>query len=143
MTAFLFATLLSPLAVVAILSPIAAHNAGQSSPTAAIDEGQRLFAIHCSSCHGPSGHGDGIRSSALQVRPPDLAQIAARNGGKFVTARIERIIDGRDLMVAHGTMEMPVWGDAFKRREGLTEQEIRSRIEAIVRYLASIQARSS
>jgi len=40
-------------------------------------------------------------------------------------------------------MEMPVWGNAFTRHEGLSEAVARARIAAIVRYLASIQERSS
>ena len=42
---------------------------------------------------------------------------------------------------AHGSFEMPVWGDAFKRRDGLSEEAVRARIEAIVRYLQSFQPR--
>ena len=98
---------------------------------------------YCASCHGPSGHGDGPVGEALPVRPPNLALLAKRNGDQFVAARIERLIDGRDVMTAHGTMEMPIWGDAFRDREGLSDQSVKVRIEAIVRYLASIQERSS
>ena len=39
-------------------------------------------------------------------------------------------------------MEMPVWGDAFKWREGLPEDGIRARIDALVRYLETIQERA-
>jgi mono/diheme cytochrome c family protein len=115
------------------------HSAGTSS----VEDGRQLFATYCASCHGPSGHGDGPVGGALHVRPPDLALLAKRNGDQFVAARIERIIDGRAVMTAHGTMEMPVWGDAFTRREGLSEPSVKARIQAIVRYLASIQERSS
>ena len=111
--------------------------------TANIEDGRQLFMTYCASCHGPSGHGDGPVGDALHVRPPNLALLAKRNGDQFVAARIERLIDGRDLMTAHGTMEMPVWGDAFKDREGLSDQSVKVRIEAIARYLASIQERSS
>jgi mono/diheme cytochrome c family protein len=113
----------------------------EQSP-AGTEDGRALFSMYCASCHGASGHGNGPVADALVVRPPDLSLIAARNGGVFVAARIERTVDGRDLMVAHGTLEMPVWGDAFRRREGLSEADIRARIQAIVRYLASIQQRT-
>jgi hypothetical protein len=43
---------------------------------------------------------------------------------------------------AHGTLEMPVWGDAFKWRLGLDENGIKARIEAIVRYVESLQERA-
>jgi mono/diheme cytochrome c family protein len=114
------------------------------SSAAAIAEGRDLFAAYCASCHGPNGHGNGPAADTLHVRPPDLATMTARaSDGVFVPARVERIIDGRDVMVAHGTMEMPVWGSAFTRHQGLSERAARARIEAIVRFLASIQERSS
>jgi mono/diheme cytochrome c family protein len=115
------------------------HAAG----TPGVEDGRQLFATYCASCHGLSGHGDGPVGGALRVRPPDLALIAKRNSDQFVAARIERIIDGRTVMTAHGTFEMPVWGDAFTRREGLSDQSVKARIQAIVRYLATIQERSS
>jgi len=74
--------------------------------------------------------------------PADLTQFAKHNGGIFNGARIHSIVDGRAVK-AHGTMEMPVWGDAFKWREGLPEDAIKTRIEALVRYLETIQERAS
>jgi mono/diheme cytochrome c family protein len=135
----------APLVAASLPARSAAQtNQPAASNAAAIAEGQALFATYCASCHGPSGHGNGPIADALRVRPPDLATMAARtSGGVFVPARVERIVDGRDLMVTHGTMEMPVWGNAFTRHEGVSEAVARARIAAIVRYLASIQERSS
>jgi mono/diheme cytochrome c family protein len=110
----------------------------QSTGTARVDEGRALFDTYCASCHGRSGRGDGPALEKLHAQPADLTGLAKRNGGVFVAARIERIIDGREVK-AHGSFEMPVWGDALKRREGLDEQAVKARIEAIVRYLKSIQ----
>ena len=56
----------------------------------------------------------------------------------FAAIFIHRVVDGRTTK-AHGSMEMPVWGDAFKWRQGLDEEAIKTRIEAIVRYIQSIQ----
>jgi hypothetical protein len=78
----------------------------------------------------------------LRHRPADLTQYAKHNGGIFNGVRIHSIVDGRAVK-AHGTMEMPVWGDAFKWREGLPEDAIKARIEALVRYLETIQERAS
>jgi len=75
--------------------------------------------------------------------PEDLTQFARQNGGSFPAEQTRRIIDGRDArMRAHGPVGMPVWGDGFIRREGLSEAQARARIEAIVRYLEAIQERS-
>ena len=105
-------------------------------------DGRALFLTYCSSCHGVTGRGDGPVAESLSVRPRDLTQLATTTDQAFVAARIERLIDGRDPLIrAHGSVEMPVWGDAFRRREGLSEEAIAVRIRAIVDYLRSIQRR--
>ena len=115
----------------------------QGTPeTAAVQSGRDLFATYCASCHGIGGRGNGPAAEELRHRPADLTQFAKRNGGVFNGARIHSIVDGRAVK-AHGTMEMPVWGDAFKWREGLPEDGITVRIDALVRYLESIQERAS
>ena len=107
------------------------------------NEGRLLFVKYCASCHGTSAHGDGPVAEVLRVKPGDLTQFATRNGGVFPVERTRRMIDGRDVGArAHGNLEMPVWGDAFQIREGLTENAARARIEAIVFYLGSIQQRA-
>jgi hypothetical protein len=53
-----------------------------------------------------------------------------------------RIIEGRDVG-AHGSGEMPVWGHVFRRMPSDTSDgSATERIEAIVRYLESIQERA-
>jgi mono/diheme cytochrome c family protein len=117
---------------------------GAQSPTdaAVVQSGRDLYAVYCASCHGLSGRGNGPAAEELRRRPADLTQFAKRNGGVFNGARLHSIVDGRAVK-AHGTIEMPVWGDAFKWREGLPEEGIRIRIETLVRYLESIQERAS
>lgn len=42
----------------------------------------------------------------------------------------------------HGGTDMPVWGDAFKRSvEGYSEKAVKTRIEAIVEYVRTIQVK--
>ena len=36
--------------------------------------GARLFAAHCTSCHGGSGHGDGVQGRSLALPPADLTE---------------------------------------------------------------------
>ncbi len=38
-----------------------------------IADGERLFAVHCASCHGVQGRGDGPAGTAATTRPADLA----------------------------------------------------------------------
>ena len=114
-----------------------------AAPPADQESGRALFVTYCASCHGTGGRGDGPAAAGLRTPPADLTMFAARNGGRFPAERTRRIIDGREAGVrAHGNLEMPVWGDAFRRREGLSDAASRARVDAIVGYLESIQQRS-
>jgi mono/diheme cytochrome c family protein len=111
--------------------------------SAAGEDGHALFATYCASCHGVSARGDGPVAPALRIRPADLTQLGMKNGGVFPVARTQRIVDGRDVG-AHGNPDMPVWGRAFKTtQEADTNEQVKARIAAIVRYLESIQERPS
>jgi mono/diheme cytochrome c family protein len=123
-----------------MLALAAAPPAVPNGRAAAENEGRALFATYCASCHGTSGRGNGPSAEEFRRRPADLTQYAKQNGGVFNDAALHRIVDGRTVK-AHGSFEMPVWGDAFKWRQGLDEDAIKARIDAIVRYIASIQER--
>ena len=131
-----------PTALILMLTTTAMTRAQRATDTAVTESGRALFTTYCASCHGVSGRGDGPAAEALRHRPADLTQFAARNGGVFNGARIHRFIDGRTVITAHGTMEMPVWGDMFKFREGLPESGITVRVDALVRYLETLQERA-
>jgi mono/diheme cytochrome c family protein len=108
-----------------------------------VESGAALFRAHCAACHGSDARGAGPMADQLRRMPPSLTSFAVRNGGVFPSERLKRIIDGRDVP-AHGNSEMPVWGDAFRRtREGLSGDAATARIEAIVRYLETIQERAT
>jgi len=73
------------------------------------DEGAQVYAANCTTCHGPSGKGDGPLSAELPRKPADLTRIAARNGGTFPVAKTLSVIDG----YARGSNEgriMPEFG---------------------------------
>lgn len=107
------------------------------------DVGKNLFRVYCAPCHGVDGRGAGPMASELRRLPPSLTSYAARNGGVFPGDRLRAIIDGRTVS-SHGDREMPVWGDAFKRtRDGLSEEAAQARIDAIVKYLETIQERAT
>jgi mono/diheme cytochrome c family protein len=105
-------------------------------------DGAALFRTYCASCHGSSGRGDGPVATFLKIPPADLTQIAKRAHGAFPAAEMIRIIDGRQVVRAHGDSKMPVWGDIFS--PSLTHENdatVRLKIEALVKYLQSIQER--
>lgn len=106
-------------------------------------DGATIFKTWCASCHGMTAQGNGALAPMLTRVPPDLTLIAARNGGTFPTARIRRIVDGREVQ-SHGDPDMPVWGSAFKTtKDGYSESSVRARIDAVVAYLESIQKRNA
>jgi mono/diheme cytochrome c family protein len=102
-------------------------------------EGADLYREYCASCHGKSGKGDGPVAPALKATVPDLTMIAKNNGGKFPTARVQRIIEGQGMIASHGTREMPVWGPIFSQVEADVDREP-VRMQNLLKYLESIQA---
>ena len=77
------------------------------------DIGRAQYHTHCATCHGLEGRGDGPMAGAMVITPPDLTELAARNGGVFPLERVVMRIDGRDPLVSHGS-PMPVYGDYFE-----------------------------
>ena len=68
--------------------------------------------------------------------------LARRAGGVYPRERVERIIDGRHILGAHGSRTMPVWGEEFNRLDiGNPDAEAgtRSIIDRLTDYLASLQ----
>ena len=51
------------------------------------------------------------------IKPPaDLTRLAEDNNGVFPFARVYDVIDGRFEVATHGTRDMPVWGEVYRRR---------------------------
>ena len=108
--------------------------------------GEQLFERFCASCHGKTGEGDGPVASAVSVVVPDLTRLAKRHGGQLDEEKIRDIIDGRSVVVAHGTRYMPVWGYEFWVEEGAdasAEADVRLIIDKLIAYLRSIQRQES
>lgn len=107
--------------------------------------GQETYWAACGPCHGEQGRGDGPMRQFLTVAPTDLTTLRQRNGGDYPFNRVYQMIDGRSMIPAHGTREMPVWGGVFALRanDGYgpfnTETYVRGRIVEIVTYLESLQ----
>jgi mono/diheme cytochrome c family protein len=109
---------------------------------ARVERGAESFRVYCANCHGLAGKGDGPTAAYLTIEPGDLTRIAERNGGKFPESRVREVIDGRTSLRGHGTREMPIWGLAFQRwdLDAGQEDEVASKIDDLVAYVASIQA---
>ena len=104
--------------------------------------GGELYQRFCASCHGDSGRGNGPVASSLNAAVPDLTQIYRRYGNEFPIDGIREIIDGRNVVTAHGTRLMPVWGYEFWWEEGAdseAEANARGLINTLLAFLRSIQ----
>ena len=98
------------------------------------------YKVFCASCHGAGGKGDGPAAKSLRNKPADLTQLAKHDNGTFPTDRVFKIIEGRTPVAGHGGPDMPAWGAVFAQsRESQTPDEVKARIEALVKYLQGIQ----
>ena len=133
-------TLFSGFSAIFIAALLALPSAGQAaeadSPT--VDWGRDLYMSYCVSCHGWTGKGDGPAGLALKSPPADLTQLSARNGGEFPVTQVKKYIQGEQLVQAHGSRKMPVWGKVFRRES--TGSEARMQYLALAKFLESIQA---
>ena len=100
--------------------------------------GAAMYAAYCASCHGADGLGDGPAAAGLKKHPTDLTQLAANNRSSFPASNITQILDRDPGTAAHGSKDMPVWGDAF-RATGESATLAQLRIHNIVAYLRSMQ----
>ncbi|MGH9645161.1 MAG: hypothetical protein ACRD3Q_22385, partial [Terriglobales bacterium] len=90
-------------------------------------------------CHGVDGKGNGPAASALKVPPSDLTTLAARNGGKYPSLRVAAIIRGEEVLAAHGSKDMPIWGNLFWSMSGGHEAVVQQRVTNLNKYIESIQ----
>jgi mono/diheme cytochrome c family protein len=106
--------------------------------------GSYLFKTYCATCHGTTARGDGPLAASMVRRPPNLTEIAKRNKGTYPSELVYKVIDGRTKVSGHGGPDMPVWGDAFMRTaDNADEASVKHRIQALVDYLETIQARDA
>lgn len=121
-----------------------------------VDIGKAEFQASCASCHGIDGKGKGPVSGQLKVEPSDLTVLARNNNGVFPTNAVYETIYGSKTIPAHGTREMPIWGERFNPIVNLPhyvdpsywkmagpeqspEIVVRARILAVIDYLNRIQ----
>lgn len=130
------------LAATAAVFRIDAGAAAAPQPPSGAEAGKIIFNTICVSCHGKDARGGGPVAESLKTKPADLRLVARRRNGSFPQDEIGQFIDGRKAPLAHGTREMPVWGDRLataapdpQEREQRREQAI----AALIAYLKTIQ----
>jgi mono/diheme cytochrome c family protein len=103
--------------------------------------GQEMFVTYCATCHGKDAKGGGPAAAALKKVPTDLTTLSARNGGKFPEMRVYNMISGDPEVAAHGSKDMPVWGNVFSSMARGNQAEINLRLANLTKYIQSIQAK--
>ncbi len=110
-----------------------------TTPTSATS-GQEMYRSYCSSCHGVDGKGNGPAAPAMKRMPSDLTQLTANNNGKFPELHVYATIQGDGNSPAHGSKDMPVWGNLFQGMSHGNTAEVQLRISNLVTYIKGLQA---
>jgi mono/diheme cytochrome c family protein len=138
-----------------MIAGLAAGTAG-AAHAEDLDIGKSEFQSSCASCHGMDGKGKGPVSEQLKVPPSDLTMLTKNNNGVFPANAVYETISGSKTISAHGTREMPIWGERFNPVVNLPhyvdpsywkkagpeqspEVVVRKRIMAVIDYLNRIQ----
>ena len=103
------------------------------------NSGKGRFDEHCAVCHGVSATGDGPFANMMKTKPADLTRLAKQNKGEFPFGHAYDTIDGRNMLVAHGTRDMPIWGKELKSAGLGGETGLRGQLVETLIYLRSIQ----
>jgi mono/diheme cytochrome c family protein len=106
-----------------------------TSPTSGAD----MYKAYCAVCHGDNGKGNGPAAAALKTMPTDLTTLSKNNGGKFPDLKVASMIRGEGNVAAHGTPEMPVWGQLFWGMSHGHEGEVQQRVSNLTKYIGSMQ----
>jgi len=122
-----------------------AQTTTKTAPKPNLTAGKELYRQHCSMCHGVAGKGDGtwydpnsIIDEQRRVKPADLTVLSEQNGGKFPVERVRNAIYSKDAVRAHGTPEMPAWGDVFYNLKSDPKQ-LEQRVRDLTGFIESLQ----
>jgi len=127
--------LMIPVGIMILLVP----NIVAKKQPAVVESGRDIFMDRCAACHGDDAKGNGPAVGALKTAPVDLTLLAQKNGGVFPAERLKRIVGGWENIGAHGSREMPIWGDLFGAKSGADLQIANDRFKILLAYLDSIQ----
>ena len=127
--------------LVAVVASAAAQTGNRQQPVIRAVDGASIFRNYCAACHGLDGRGNGPVSKALKREIPDLTRLSQRNDGAFPAIHVRNTImfGADDLLPAHGSKEMPIWGPIFHQIEEDVDRG-HVRLENLVKYLESIQS---
>ena len=113
-----------------------------------VDFGKHEYESKCAVCHGLKGKGDGPYA-VPGMSVADLTTLSKRNKGVFPVQHVYDVIDGTEILRAHGTRDMPIWGTVYRAQieERLDippyapEAYVHARILALIDYISRLQAK--
>ena len=59
--------------------------------------------------------GKGVMSDSLTKKPADLTVLSKNNNGHFPFTEVYQAIEGSQQIDTHGTRDMPIWGDRYRK----------------------------
>ncbi len=110
----------------------------QTSPAS----GEQMFSTYCAVCHGAKATGNGPAAPAMKIPPVDLTTLSQRNHGAFPAAHVDSVLQFGVENPAHGTSQMPIWGDLLASLHSTgpgNATMVHQRIINLTGYLKQIQ----
>jgi len=107
-----------------------------------VSSGQEMYTTYCAACHGADGTGHGPAAPALKVTLRDLTTLSQKNGGTFPEAKVVSALRYGVENSAHGSTQMPVWGNLFQTiGPGSWDkgQSVQQRISNLTDYIRKMQ----
>lgn len=140
------------LTIAALIMMTTGAYASAAEPSLKADLGRQEFENSCALCHGKDGKGTGAINDLLKKRPTNLTTLAKMNNGVFPFERVYAVIDGREMVRAHGDRDMPAWGNRYSSDTAKAaeyyrdvpydaEMYTRARILSLIDYLNRIQVK--
>lgn len=137
----------SLLLVAGLFSIVALGLAQQSNPkikpipiqSTSPTSGPQMFTTYCAVCHGPTGTGNGPAANGLKTLPADLTTLKQKNGGTFPANKVDSALKFGVANPAHGSAEMPIWGDLMQSLNPGDNDKVRIRIYNLTEYIRQIQ----
>ena len=139
------------IALIVCTCMVAAQDKTQAQPETSIKHvpvkatspvsGKEMYTAYCAVCHGTDGKGGGPAASALKVPPTDLTQLSKNNGDKYPALKVTSTIRGTADLPAHGSKDMPVWGELFWSMSRGHEGQVQQRVANLTHYIETLQAK--
>lgn len=122
--------LVAAVCVLTVIGTAAAQDEGK------VEQGAVLYKQYCAACHGLNGKGNGPAAPAMKNEPADLTMLQ-KKGEEFPFFRVRTVVDGELDVTAHGSRDMPIWGEYFRATGGEGRELVN--VNNLANFLKSIQ----